>query len=165
MWPYAVVAHRFELRSYPDRGQRSFITCRTGDEGVLPRSRASCDPFVRWPRRLRSGKPGCRHTGATCPPTPGLPLYRRAPVAQRIEHRSSEPRVAGSNPVGRASSNRITKGLTVHSHEPPLPSRKVVCQRSLNGTASDSSADIPFGMNPASARSNLSAASSCMPGK
>jgi hypothetical protein len=27
----------------------------------------------------------------------------RAPIAQRIEHRSSEPRVGGSNPSGRAS--------------------------------------------------------------
>ena len=34
-----------------------------------------------------------------------------APVAQRIEHRSSEPRVGGSNPFGRAKLRRMTKGL------------------------------------------------------
>ena len=34
-------------------------------------------------------------------------IYTYAPVAQRIEHRSSEPRVGGSNPSGRAITRRI----------------------------------------------------------
>ncbi len=34
-----------------------------------------------------------------------------APVAQWIEHRSSEPRVTGSNPVGRATSPPHNEGL------------------------------------------------------
>lgn len=30
-------------------------------------------------------------------------MEKRAPIAQRIEHRSSKPRVVGSNPTGRAN--------------------------------------------------------------
>jgi hypothetical protein len=46
-----------------------------------------------------------------------------APVAQRIGHRASKPRVAGSIPAGRANSGRISR--TAHTRTkrvaPPSP--------------------------------------------
>ena len=50
-----------------------------------------------WPRRSWVRIPSL---------TPPEASNHRAPVAQRIEHWASDPGVAGSNPVGRATSNR-----------------------------------------------------------
>jgi hypothetical protein len=43
---------------------------------------------------------------------------RAAPVAQRIESRTSNPKVAGSNPAGRALTARTYDEST--THQPPL---------------------------------------------
>lgn len=58
--------------------------------GVAPRVQLAMEGFEAATRKRRA--PG----SAT--------ISRRAPVAQRIEHRTSNPRAAGSSPAGRANS-------------------------------------------------------------
>src|SRR5512136_2623654 len=60
--------------------------------------------FLREPLRTFSG------TGRRPPAILGLPAAERrvrAPVAQWIERRPPEPKVAGSNPVGRATAHSV----------------------------------------------------------
>lgn len=76
----------------------------TGDlDGDVPNGavRAEIRRMVESIHFERSVIPDCRATANGVPPRVGI-IAVRAPVAQWIERRPPEPKVAGSNPVGRA---------------------------------------------------------------
>ena len=101
------------FRSHHGR-HRGKQTGKRGDRGRLV-SRADCDilshggqPSQRAAGREQGERPDTRRPS---PVHRGLKCWPLRPWRNWIAHRSSEPRVAGSNPAGRARCLRLRRGV------------------------------------------------------
>ena len=84
---------------------------------------------------LARGKPWSRHSKQkpkVYPRSAGI-IAARAPVAQWIERRPPEPKVAGSNPVGRARTHVLFSSAGL-SANPERPASVAIIEREVGGS-------------------------------